>query len=201
MSITDFLVVCSGADRVALAQRPETNERRRAAAVGSSVLLTGLFAFVSAAYVGYLAFHSRASAVAVGLACGALIFTLDRLLVVGVSRPSHRRLSPLERVREKRRAFLTTISRLALGAVIALPIAVPLQPRFFEHEIDMRLARRRAETIARARFEVEQMYPELRTLEATNAELRQSVTEKEKRVAELLDAILRDESGKREAVR
>jgi len=193
MSITDFLVICSGADRTALAQRPHY-ERRRAAAIGTSVLLTGFFACGSAAYVGYLAFRAPASGAAVGLAWGALIFTVDRLLVVGVQRPSTRRLSPIERVREKRLAFVTTIPRLVLAAVIALPIAIPLQLRFFERELDMELARRRAAAIAQARFEVERMYPDLRILEAKNAELEWRVREKEKQVDVLHNAMLQESS-------
>lgn len=194
MSITDLLVICSGADRNALAHRPNY-ERQRAAAVGASVLLTGLFAFVSATYVGYLIFRSRAASVAVGLSWAAVIFTLDRFLLLSVRRPSDRRLSPMERVRETRLAFVATIPRLVLAAVIALPIAIPLQLRLFEREIDEELVRRRAEAIAQARSEAEGMFPERRTLEAKNAELEVRVIEKEKRVDDLLDAMLGEPSG------
>jgi len=195
MSITDLLVICSGVDRVAVVQSPDTRERQRAAAIGAIVLLTGISAFISATYAAYLAFHSRAWAGMLGLTWGAMIFTVDRLMVAGVHRPLDRGLSPLKRVQEKRHAFLITMPRLALAALTALPIAVPLQLRFFEREIDAELAHRRAEAIARTRFEVEHMYPELRTLEAQNEELRRSVIEKQMRVDKLLDAMLREESG------
>ncbi|HEX7151296.1 MAG TPA: DUF4407 domain-containing protein [Thermoanaerobaculia bacterium] len=111
---------CGGAHAALVAGYPE--ERTRLATVGATVLFTGLFAGAASGYAFYTVFGPGPWVPLLGLAWAAMIFNLDRLIVMSM----HGSL---------RKRWLAAIPRLMLATVIALVIARPLELWIFKDEI------------------------------------------------------------------
>ena len=116
---------CGGASVDLIRDFPE--ERSRLAAIGGTVVFTSIFAIVSSAYALFTVFGWGLWVPVLALLWGAMIFNLDRLIVMTIHGGLFRRL-------------LAAIPRLILASVIAIVIARPLELWIFSPEIEQSLA-------------------------------------------------------------
>lgn len=127
--ITNFLIFCSAADRDILDMEECRGERTKYASIGLTVLLTGLFAFVSGSYALYRVFINAPSPIAFALPLGALwglmVFNLDRLMV-----------GTIRKTDSFPRQLGSAVPRLVLAALIALVVAKPLEVRLFSDRLE-----------------------------------------------------------------
>src|SRR5688572_16290898 len=79
-SVSAFLAWCGGATARYVSAFPE--ELTRLAAIGATVLLTGLFATASSAYAVFTVFGAGLWVPLLALAWGATVFNIDRLIIM-----------------------------------------------------------------------------------------------------------------------
>ncbi len=125
-TLQSFFHFCSGVDERLLEQCP--TDRQKYAGIGATVLFTGVFAFFSSAYALYTVFDSAWAAVGFGLVWGAMIFNLDRYIVMSMKRTG-----------AWWRDLLVATPRLFLALLLALVISKPLEMKIFEKEINAEL--------------------------------------------------------------
>lgn len=159
MSFSTWLARLAGARPEILAKAP--GDVNKHAALGGVLLTTSGVAAVSA----FFALHSvlelpPAAAAAVGAAWGLIIFNLDRMLVVTMTRDNGWLLN-----------FLAAIPRLALALVIGTIISMPLVLKIFEPEINSELIAMQAETVKRNQDDYDQAYAKIKEMEAEEAGL------------------------------
>jgi hypothetical protein len=131
---------CAGADMAALKECP--TDHAKFTAVGMMMLVVPCVAMVSFNFFVRQSFGAETFAATIGgVAWGALIFVLDRLILT-----FHRK---------GKREVLRALPRLILSLSLALVISEPLLLRFFQSEIDleMRRAGQAVMTDARAKAE------------------------------------------------
>ncbi|NOQ75608.1 MAG: DUF4407 domain-containing protein [Crocinitomix sp.] len=121
-SLTLFFWWCAGADADLLRQLD--SDKQRYFLIGTTVLITALFAAISGIYVFSSVFQNIPLAVIFGIMWGMLIFTLDRYVVATVSRGSN-----------FTRTLLQLLPRFLISILISIVIATPLSLRLFEDEI------------------------------------------------------------------
>jgi hypothetical protein len=123
-----FLWWASGATPYLLAGTP--SEHKKYAAIGTSMLFIALVATCGAGFALDQTFGSMPVAIVGGLAWGALILTVDRLIQISI------------RKEEKKgsKAFWMALPRLLMIVVLSFLITDPLLHKFFEHEIDYQLS-------------------------------------------------------------
>ena len=129
--ITEFCIVCSGANRRILDQDECFGERSKYAMIGMFVLLTAVFATFSSSYALYL----------VGLLWAAFIFTVDRFIISTIRKKEIDPDLPLfKRLRLWGWELGKLTPRLLLAFLISYVISTPLELRYFEPEIKTRIA-------------------------------------------------------------
>jgi hypothetical protein len=173
--IQKTLIACSAAvsDIVTL---PECRaDAKRHAMVGAFVLLTACFAFASGGFAVYTGFRSVPMALAIGFAWALLIFTIDRFVVSGIRKVDVEGLPFLTRSKKHIHEWLITAPRLGLAALISIVIATPLELRFFEREINTRIAVNELADSERATKEIDRQFVELQTLRGQNAKLNDAI--------------------------
>jgi hypothetical protein len=165
-SIRRFFLICSGATLYVL-EKPECKtELTRYAMMGAFVALTAVFAALSGGYALYTGFKTLILAVPAGLLWGAFIFTLDRFIVSSIRKKrlgSH--ISFIGKVWVKLGEVVTALPRLVLAAFIAITVAIPLEMKYFESEIDTRLATTNLEAAPRLAGLALEGFPEIKTRE------------------------------------
>jgi hypothetical protein len=159
MSLSTWLARLAGARAEILAKAP--GDVNKHAALGGVLLTTSGVAAVSA----FFAMHSvlelaPAVAAAVGAVWGLIIFNLDRMLVVTMTRGNGWLLNGV-----------AAIPRMALAAVIGAIISTPLVLEIFEPEINSELIAMQAETTERNQNEYDQAYAKIKELETEEAGL------------------------------
>ncbi len=120
-----FFWYCSGANTELLNQCPTDSSKY--VGIGATILFTGLFAALSAAYAFFTVFDSYLIASILGLVWGLMIFNLDRFIVTSMRKTS------------KKEEFVMAIPRLILAILFSLVIAKPLELKKFEKEINSEL--------------------------------------------------------------
>jgi Domain of unknown function (DUF4407) len=125
-TITQLLLKASGADLSLLEQCPV--EKSKYAGIGATIIFTGIFAAIAAAYALFTVFDSYWIATGLGLIWGLMIFNLDRYIV-----------SSMRKEGKPGKEFLTALPRIALALIISLVIAKPLELKIFEKEIEPQL--------------------------------------------------------------
>src|SRR5437868_13805331 len=139
--ITEFCIVCSGANRRILDQDECFGERSKYAMIGMFVLLTAVFATFSSSYALYLGFQSVWLAALVGLLWGAFIFTVYRFIISTIRKKEIDPDLPLfKRLRLWGWELGKLTPRLLLAFLISYVISTPLELRYFEQEIKTRIA-------------------------------------------------------------
>lgn len=137
-----FFLWCSATDSRLIADLPRDDIHRHAS-VGATVFFTGALAALSGGYAFSTIFHDNRTAAAFGLFWGAVIFNLDRCLILTVE------ASKVTGFAERsRRASLFAV-RLSLAIVIALVVARPLELRIFADAITRNLNASYAEATTR----------------------------------------------------
>ena len=136
-----ILLTCSGAT-VDILEMPECKtEQSRYAMIGSFVALTAIFASLSGGFALYTGFKNVLLAIPVGLLWGGFIFTLDRFIVSSIrKKPVDADTSLGEKIWNKSSEIMTALPRLILATFIAVTVAVPLEMKYFEPEIQARIA-------------------------------------------------------------
>jgi hypothetical protein len=124
--VTDFFLLCSGVNPELLAKCP--GERTKYAGLGATIFFTGVFAFFSASYALYFVFNSVLISIAFGLVWGLMIFNLDRFIV-----------STMRKRGNFLRELAAALPRLVVAVVISIVIAMPLELKIFEKEINPEL--------------------------------------------------------------
>src|SRR3982751_395354 len=82
--IKRFFWACSGATISILKKKECETEHSKYVGIGAAVFLTAVLAAVSASYAFSTVFASRNWAIAFGVFWGAMIFNLDRYLVLSI---------------------------------------------------------------------------------------------------------------------
>jgi|GEM_PF-1494984 len=126
--IARFLHFWAGVDSDLLAWCPQ-HERRKYVSIGTLVLLTGTFAFMSAGYAFFTVFDSVAVGIVLGTLWAFVIINVDRLL-----------LMTFPKTLGWFRQMLHASMRLVLATFIGITIAHPLAVRLFQAEIQDKIA-------------------------------------------------------------
>lgn len=135
--IKTLLWRCAGAT-VSILKRPECEtDHNKVAAVGATVLLTGILAGLTGSYAFYKTFKSYEVAVALGCFWGVLIFNIDRFMVMTIRKKDVSSLGLSGRVKAKAIEVVGSSPRLLLAVLLALFITKPLELQLFAPEIDI----------------------------------------------------------------
>lgn len=165
-SIRRFFLVCSGAT-VDILLRPECKtEVARYAMMGAFVLFTAIFASLSGGFALYTGFKRLWLAIPAGLLWGAFIFTLDRFIVSSIRKRAIDGDSSLgKKAWIKAGELLTALPRLILAGFIAVTVAVPLEMKYFEPEINAHLDDTHSKAAKDQATEIHDSMPELVAVE------------------------------------
>jgi hypothetical protein len=192
-----FLFVCSGASSSVL-MRPECAvEHSKYANIGALILITSVLATPSGVYAAYISLRSVLISIVVGLLWGVFVFSLDRYLVMTAKRDIHTDGSRWERFG---RAFLSLLPRFFLMIFLGSVIAVPLELRLLQREIDAQVATRKSVTLQGIRSNIRQEFPEIDQLTAKNEQLDKAIAIKQADRDRLLGLAQDELSGKSRSI-
>jgi hypothetical protein len=125
--ITAFFIWLSGANLPLLRKCPV--EISKYVNIGMVILLTGLFASLSAGYAMHMLFHDWAVAIPVAVLWALMIVMLDRYFVSSIKKTS-----------KAWKQFLHALPRIALAFLIGFVISYPLELRIFQTSIEKQIA-------------------------------------------------------------
>lgn len=158
-------------------------DRNRYAIVGMTVLGTWAFATLAWAYFFSTVVGNWAVAVLLGLFMGAMILTIDRALIKGISRSNKQRLLPL--------AF-----RAALAMVIGLFMAQPALLYLFDKEIHVQISLDNEQRKKDKQSRQDSVYFAERTLlQQKNNSLQQALNSRYAEVSAAREAFIRETDG------
>jgi hypothetical protein len=123
-----FFWLLSGAEISILKDCP--TDYNRQAGIGFTIFMTTFLAFFSGSYAGYYFGESYVAAVVFGTIWAALIFSIDRSMVVTLKK------DPTVKKQNFWPAFL---SRALLAVLIAFIISIPLELLIFKENIDLHM--------------------------------------------------------------
>ncbi|PRY34262.1 DUF4407 domain-containing protein [Umezawaea tangerina] len=159
MSLSMWLARLSGA-RVSILQKAPGDVNKHAA-MGGVLLSTAGVAAVSAFFAMYSVLELPLLAAAfVGLAWGVIIFNLDRMLVVTMTRGNGWLLN-----------LFAAVPRVLLAVVIGSIISMPMVLKIFEPEINSELIAMQAETTKANQAKYDEAYGKITQLEGEEAKL------------------------------
>lgn len=127
MTVSDFLIICSGANKDILQKCP--TERVKFIGIGATIFLTAMMAAVSGGYAIYFVFNNIAVSIAFGCFWAIIIFNLDRYIV-----------SSIKKTGKFKEEFWMALPRLLIALVLAISISKPLELRLFENRIAKEMA-------------------------------------------------------------
>jgi hypothetical protein len=145
-----------------------------------SVLCTSLFASLSGAYAFYSMFASFPLSLCFGLLWGSIIFSLDSFLVDTLEKRKIANSVSPKRGRQIFNMLICVCPRLILGIIIAVIVAVPIQLKFFQREIESQLVRRRTIAFAEIANRVDQNFSQLHELVDLTRNLSVQLPEKKR---------------------
>lgn len=122
MTVSDFLIICSGANKDIVQKCP--TERVKFIGIGATIFLTAMMAAVSGGYAIYFVFNNIAVSIAFGCFWAVIIFNLDRYIV-----------SSIKKTGKFKEEFWMALPRLLIALVLAISISKPLELRLFENRI------------------------------------------------------------------
>ena len=122
MAISDFLIICSGANKDILQKCP--TERVKFVGIGATIFLTAMMAAISGGYAIYFVFNNLAVSIVFGCFWAVIIFNLDRYIV-----------SSIRKTGKFKEEFWMALPRLLIALVLAISISKPLELRLFENRI------------------------------------------------------------------
>jgi hypothetical protein len=171
--IQRFLCACSGAYVPLLWKEEYAFERSRYAGIGTAIFLVSLTAVASFSFAVNLAVRDPKVALAAGILFGALIFNLDRMLVITLRKPK-KGYTP--------RQYGLVVLRLAVSGLLGLVVTTPLVLRVFEPELKRHHSRRVAAEAPAIELAVAAAYPRIQVLRSENDSLAQVEQEKHSEV-------------------
>lgn len=127
MTVSDFLIICSGANRDILQKCP--TERVKFIGIGATIFLTAMMAAVSGGYAIYFVFNNIAVSIVFGCFWAVIIFNLDRYIV-----------SSIKKTGKFKEELWMALPRLLIALVLAISISKPLELRLFENRIAKEMA-------------------------------------------------------------
>lgn len=125
--IRNFIYWCSGCNVEVLLKHK--NDQPKYFGIGLTILITAVMASLTGGYAFMMIFSNSITAVFFGLFWGLLIFNLDRFIISssGVSDGT---------AKITKEEWINAIPRLILAITIGIIIALPLEIRLFEKEIN-----------------------------------------------------------------
>ena len=146
-----FFIICSGADKGIIEQCP--TDWNKFAGIGATIFLTAVLASLSGGYAIHTTFESSSVAVAFALLWGAVIFNLDRYIVLSMKKEDTptkeyieeqvdvdiKRALQTKRKRQQWNAFYMALPRIIISLIIAFAISKPIELRLFKGRIDKQL--------------------------------------------------------------
>lgn len=180
--LQSFFWYCSGANTELLNQCPTDSSKY--VGIGATILFTGLFAALSAAYAFFTVFDSYLIASILGLVWGLMIFNLDRFIVTSMRKTS------------KKEEFVMAIPRLILAILISIVIAKPLELKIFEKEINSELVLMENELKAVQKEKIIEEYAQQKsTVDQELTGLKTEIKAKEQERNELRDIARQEADG------
>jgi uncharacterized protein DUF4407 len=151
-----FFWSCSGAT-ISLLQQPECEtEHNKYVGIGAAVFLTGVLAAISASYAFSTIIQSRGWTIALGVFWGAMIFNLDRYLVMSIrNNPPVTNATLKEKLNDWGRVLLVALPRVLLAALLAAAITKPLELLIFNSEIQLEMPSLQADQAKQFQRELE----------------------------------------------
>ncbi len=152
-------------------------EKNKFFGIGGTILFTALMAFMAGGYACYAVFQSYGLSIVFGLFWGALILNLDRYIVCTVH--FFEKLS-------LRMMFSRVMPRLIMAIFLGVIIAVPLELKLFEREINHTIEKRMLADLALQEQRVDALFKdeESRLLNDLE-ELKRNADERTKQIIEL----------------
>lgn len=121
-----FFWLLSGCEISILKDCP--TDYNRQAGIGFTIFMTTLLAFFSGSYAGYYFGESYLTSFVFGLIWAALIFSIDRSMVVTMKK---------DPTKEDQNFWIPFLSRAVLAILIAFIISIPLELLIFKDSIDI----------------------------------------------------------------
>jgi len=125
-----FFWLMSGAEINILKECP--TDYNRQAGIGFTVFMTTILAFCSGSYAGYYFGESYTVGVIFGIIWAALIFSIDRSMIVTLKKDPTKKNS-------KKAIAATFATRALLSLLIAFVISIPLELLIFNENIDLHM--------------------------------------------------------------
>lgn len=178
-SIKRLLLFCSGATVEILARKECIIEQNKYAGIGATILLTSVFACLSAAYALYTIFRSLSISLFLSLLWALFIFTLDRYIV------SSSRKLPSNGMKSLFSELIHVLPRIILAIFIGTIIAVPLELRLFEPELQAQMSKNQMNASIFIERELDAAYPRIHELRQERENLEAAVSDKAKQCEQL----------------
>jgi len=116
--LSKILCTCAGANLKLIGKYPL--EVSRYNSIGATIVFTGIFATLSGGYAFYKIFDNYAVAIVLGIIWGAMIFNLDRYIVMSIKKENN-----------FFKELFTSLPRIVLALIISIVIAKPIEVRIF----------------------------------------------------------------------
>jgi hypothetical protein len=129
-SIQYFFWLLSGCEINILKDCP--TDYNRQAGIGFTIFMTTILAFFSGSYAGWYFGKSYSTAIVFGLLWSALIFSIDRSMVVTLKK---------DPTKKKQSFWAPLISRGIMALLIAFIISIPLELLIFQENIELHMVR------------------------------------------------------------
>ncbi|MGB5025480.1 MAG: DUF4407 domain-containing protein, partial [Saprospiraceae bacterium] len=126
MKISDFFILCSGADNQILNDCP--TERVKFIGIGATIFLTAVLAGISGGYAIYFTFNNFIVSFLFALLWGFIIFNLDRYIV-----------SSIKKTGNIKNELWTASPRFLIAIVLAITISKPLEIKLFDGSITKKM--------------------------------------------------------------
>lgn len=190
--ITEFFVLCSGADRSILKLCPL--ERTKFVGIGVTTFLTAVLASVSGSYFLTFVFADKDSGeltlavsyiVIFGILWGFVIFNLDRNIIVSIKKTGH-----------WKDEWMQGWVRIVLAIFIGFVIATPLELKLFEPEVNAKMKEQKKVQLKENREANLKIYEsELSRLDKEIKQLEEEEKQKGKRRQELYESFKAEAEG------
>ena len=178
-----FLWICAGVTPSILRELP--TEWNKYAAIGASVLTTGIMAGVSGGYASFIVFQSVVWAVLFGCFWGLLIFNLDRYIVLS--------LTGVDGDKPYLAAFteqlLKALPRIIMAVLIGITISAPIRIAIFQNEIQQQI-------YLEQHASIDEVQQKIAVKEAEISGLSKNLDFESNRLKELSDAYIAEVTGK-----
>jgi hypothetical protein len=181
--VNRFFLFCSGVNLSMIKKSPTENNKY--VGIGATVLFTGLFAAIAAAYAFFVISDNIFFAATIGPLWGLMIFNLDRLIV-----------SSMKKTGSLKTDLLAISPRLILAIFISLVIAKPLELKIFEKEIDDELIQISNNSIKQQAAKIDSTYTRKRNeYKAQIQSLKSELKEKEQFRNEIVQIAQQEADG------